>query len=174
MIGASIIGLNKDQQQALSTDGLPSFEGRPIHELARIVLLLLAAPHMSHEEHIQLIDEVFIRGDNAERIALLRALSLLPDPSRFLATAVEACRTNVQTVFEAIACENPYPARYFPELNFNQLVMKALFIGVSLRRIVDLSERITPTLRQMVREHVKERIAAGRSVHEDTALILAT
>jgi hypothetical protein len=172
MIGASIIVLNKDEHDALSANGLPFFEGRPIHELARVALLLLAVPHISHEEHIDLIDELFVRGDSAERIALLRAVSLLPDPSRFLATAVEACRANVQTVFEAIACENPYPSCYFPESNFNQLVLKAIFTSVSLQRIVGLSDRVTPALKGMVSDHIKERTAAGRPVHEDVALIM--
>ena len=123
-------------------------------------------------EQAELVDELFVRGDNAEREAVLRTLPLLPDPSRFLTTAVEACRTNVQTVFEAIACENPYPARYFPELNFNQMVMKAVFTGVSLRRIVGLPARLTPALASMAGDYAKERTAAGRPVNEDLALIM--
>jgi hypothetical protein len=114
---------------------------------------------------------LYTRGDNAEREALLRTLSLLPEPDRFLSTAVEACRTNVQTVFEAIACENPYPVRHFPELNFNQMVIKAIFIGVPLRRIVGLPTRMTPALARMAQDYVQERTAAGRPVPDDIQLI---
>jgi len=113
-----------------------------------------------------------MRSDSREQEALLRALSILPNQGRFLAMAVEACRANVQTVFEAIACENPYPSCHFPESNFNQLVLKAIFTGVALRRIVGLSDRVTPTLKGMVSDHIKERTAAGRPVHEDVALIM--
>ena len=51
---------------------------------------------------------------------MLKSLPLLPEPQRFEALAVEACRSNVLTVFEAIACENPYPHGYFEELSFDQ------------------------------------------------------
>ena len=44
---------------------------------------------------------------------------LLPDPGHFATMAVDACRTNVRDVFEAIACENRYPAAHFPDANFN-------------------------------------------------------
>ena len=87
-------------------------------EVARAALLVNAYPRV-------VPDELWARGDNRERQAVLRALPLLPEPERFAAIAIEACRTNVLPVFEAIACENPYPARYFPERNFNQMVLKA-------------------------------------------------
>ena len=68
-----------------------------------------------------------------ERQAVLRVLALLPEPARFLAIALDACRTSTQPVFEAIACENPYPAAYFPEASFNQMVLKAVFTEVAAR-----------------------------------------
>lgn len=174
ILGGAPIELNRDEQDTLSSAGLPLFQGRPLHELGRTVLLLGAIEHLRPQEQPELVDELFVRGDNAEREAVLRTLPLLPDPSRFLATAVEACRTNVQTVFETIACENPYPARFFPELSFNQMVMKAVFTGVSLRRIVGLPARVTPALVSMAGDYGKERTAAGRPVNEDLGLIMTT
>jgi hypothetical protein len=149
-----------------------AFQERPLHEFGRAVLLLFALERLPADEHVELVDNLFMHGDSREQEALLRTLSILPDPGRFLVTAVEACRVNVQTVFEAIACENPYPGCYFPEPNFNQMVLKAVFTGVALRRIVGLSDRITPGLRGMVRDHIKELAAAGRPVREDIALIM--
>ena len=149
-----------------------AFQGRPLHEFGRAALVLFALERLPAEEHVEFIDELFMHGDSREQEALLRALSMLPNPGRFLATAVEACRANVQTVFEAIACENPYPGCYFPESNFDQLVLKAIFTGVSLQRIVGLSDRITPALKGMASDHIKERTAAGRPVHEDITLIM--
>ena len=58
---------------------------------------------------------------------LAQVAALLPDPERFCASSIDACRTNILPLFEAVACENPYPARYFPERNFNQMVLKAMF-----------------------------------------------
>ena len=149
-----------------------AFQGRPLHEFGRAALVLFALERLPAEEHVEFIDELFMRGDSREQEALLRALSMLPNPGRFLATAVEACRANVQTVFEAIACENPYPGCYFPESNFDQLVLKAIFTGVSLQRIVGLSDRITPALKSMASDLIKERTAASLPVHEDIALIM--
>jgi len=148
------------------------FQDRPLHEFGRAALLLFALELLPAEEHVEFVNNLFMHGDSREQEALLRALSILPDQGRFLVTAVEACRANVQTVFEAIACENPYPGCYFPESNFNQMVLKAIFTGVSLRRVVGLPDRITPTLKGMASDHVKEWAAAGRPVHEDIALIM--
>ena len=55
-------------------------------------------------------------GDAREQQSWLRAISLLPLAERFAAFAIDACRSHIQPTFEAIACENPYPATYFPDL----------------------------------------------------------
>jgi hypothetical protein len=114
-----------------------------------------------------LIEDCYSQGDNRERQAVLRALPLLPMPERYVAIAVEACRSSIQPLFEAIACENPYPATHFPELNFNQMVLKALFIGVAVERIIGLDARVTPELVRMAEDYASERKAAGRSVPSD-------
>ena len=149
-----------------------AFQERPLHEFGRAALLLFALERLPADEHVEFVDNLFMHGDSREQEALLRALSILPDQGRFLLTAVEACRANVQTVFEAIACENSYPGCYFPESNFNQMVLKAIYTDVSLQRVVGLPDRISPTLKGMASDHIKERTAAGRPVHEDIALIL--
>jgi hypothetical protein len=70
-------------------------------------------------------------------------------------------------VFEAIACDNPYPARFFPDLNFNQLVLKAFFTGVAVQRIVGLADRRNAELVRMAQAYASERLAAGRTVPPD-------
>ena len=109
-----------------------------------------------------------------EQRALLRILAFLPRPFSHLAIAVEACRSNVKPVFEAIACTNTYPCHYFPESNFNQMILKALFIGSSLHAIVGLPKRLNPQLRQMATDFARERKVAGRPVPEDIELVLST
>lgn len=171
ILGAVPIALNQDEILSLSKAGYPSFQGRALHELGRTVLILRAIQNISHEAGAEFIDDLYVHGDVAERQALLRALPLMPEPERFLTTAVEACRSNVQTVFEAIACENSYPVRHFPELNFNQMVMRAIFIGIPLLRIEGLSSRITPDLLRMAKDYAQERCAAGHSVPHDIQLL---
>ncbi len=141
--------------------------------LLRTALLLRAATAAPPGELEALVTDCFAHGDLRERQAVLRALPLLPDPARFVPLAVEACRTSIEPVFEAIACENPYPARHFPEPSFNQMVLKAVFVGVPVGRILGLADRLTPELRRMARDYASERRAAGRSVPADLAALLA-
>ena len=173
MMGDVRIGLKPDESVTLSHDGFLLFQGRALHELGRAFLLLHAIEFVAPEDRAEFVDNLYVRGDLAERQALLRTLPLLPEPDSFLSTAVEACRSNVQPVFEAIACENSYPSRHFPELNFNQIVMKAIFIGIPLQRIEGLPARLAPVLVRMAGDYVQERTAAGRPVPDDVYLIMS-
>jgi hypothetical protein len=152
---------------------LPFFPGGwGADELGRTMLLQAALAARLPEAHAALVNELFVTGDLRERQAVLRALSHLPAPERFVSVAIEAVRNNAVSVIEAIACENPFPARHFPEEAFNQMVLKCLFCEISLRRVRDLARRVTPELRRMVEGYASERHAAGRPVPEDAALIL--
>lgn len=116
--------------------------------------------------------ECFEQGDAGEQQSWLRALSLWPEAAAFLPAAIETCRTNIIPVFEALACENPYPARHFPERNFNQMVLKALFNGIAISRIVGRAGRLNAELSRMARDYAAERTAAGRSVPADIDLAI--
>ena len=47
------------------------------------------------------------------------------------------------------------------------MVVKAVFVGTSIKSIVGITERANPDLRQMLRDLISERHAAGRSVPAD-------
>jgi hypothetical protein len=143
-------------------------------DLARVLWLRLALAAMPAGEHTLVLTRGFRTGDNNERVALLRALPLLAEPARFTELAIEACRTHVLDVFAAIACDNPFPARHFPEPNFNQLVIKSLFLELPLERIHDWRGRANAELVRMASDYEAERRAAGRTVPADIALIRAT
>jgi hypothetical protein len=136
-----------------------------VDELARALLLLRAFPRVTPRE-------LWAHGDNRERQAVLRALPLLPEPAQFIELAVEACRANVLTVFEAIACENPFAARYFSDAQFNQMALKAAFNGVALARIVGIATRANAELARMARDFADERRAAGRAVPADLDMLV--
>lgn len=138
----------------------------------RALLLIAAIEARPPHEHLLLVDELHRTGDLNEKAALLRALPRLPDPARFVAVAVDAVRSNADSIIQAIALDNPYPARHFPEAAYNQMVVKCLFNGLSLARVVGLSDRRTPELRRMVAGLASERRAAGRQVPDDVALVL--
>jgi len=148
--------------------------GWGVDEAGQALLLMLAARSLAPDRLDHLVEECYRTGDNRERHAVLRALPFLPESERILAVGVEACRSSVQSVFEAIACENPVPATRFPDLNFNQMVLKALFTDVRLDLIVGLDIRVTPELRRMAAGYASERRAAGRSVPIDIGRLIAT
>ncbi len=134
--------------------------------------LLLATGEVDPDRFRELALESYEQGDSREQQSWLRAIALYPQPERFTMTAIDACRTNIVPLFESIACENPFPARYFPERNFNQMVLKAFFNGIAIERIVNLSARLNSELSRMAADYVSEREAAGRTVPADIWIVL--
>ena len=63
-------------------------------------------------------------------------------------------------------------AAHFPDLNFNQLVMKAIFIEAPVARIEGLAARRNADLARMARDYASERRAASRTVPPELALVL--
>jgi hypothetical protein len=170
-LGAAPVVVSEPERITLAGARQPRLAGRPLADAGRLVLLLRALACLEPAEHATFVDGVYRRGDTRERQALLATLAALPEPVRFVATAVEACRTNVLPEFEAIACDNPYPADHFSDLQFNQMVLKALFVGVSLARVEGLERRAGPELARMVDDFARERRAAGRPVPPDVTLV---
>lgn len=150
----------------------PSLVGRGLDEVGRVALLL-ARLDATGTEPLALAQELFYHGDSREKQAVLRALPLLPQPAQFVEIGIEACRSSVQTVYEAIACENPYPADHFSDEAFNQMVLKALFTEASVARIHGLARRAGKDLVRMVEFYGDERRVAGRKVPEDIDRIRA-
>jgi hypothetical protein len=139
-------------------------------ELARVALLVYAASLSDDAPSLAL--EWYRAGDNREKRAVVRSLALLPEPGEHVALGTMACRTSVTAVFEAICCENPFPAEFFPDGTFNQMVLKAYFTGIAVDRIMGLDRRRKPELRRMAADYASERRAAGRAVPPDLDRVL--
>jgi hypothetical protein len=169
-LGMQSCELTGTERARLQSAGLLLPEGWPLSAVGRAALAAELCARLTPAEQELALVKQFRTGDNAEREAILHALALLPQAERFVELAIDACRSHVQSVFEAIACENPYPAAFFPEHNFNQLVLKAFFTGVQVKRIAGLATRRTPELARMARAYASERRAAGRSVPDDLGL----
>jgi hypothetical protein len=110
------------------------------------------------------LDQLCITADVSELAAFYRGLPLYPEPQRYVARTTEGLRTNMKNVFESIAHRNPYPSEQFPEAAWNQMVLKALFVGSALWPIVGLDARANPALARMLSDYAHERWAAGRPV----------
>ena len=131
-------------------------------QTARIYLLLQL--QLSKEDWLALLQQLFETADMYEQQALYAALPVLPYQEELVGRAIEGCRTNMSVVFDAIALHNPYPAQFFPEANWNQLVLKAIFMQRPLYRIQQLDQRRNPALAAMAIDFAHERWAAGRAV----------
>ncbi len=136
--------------------------GWSVDEAARILMLLKGGGR--GEPFAKRFTDLCRTADVAEAIALYCGLPLYPDPELLEPQAAEGIRTNMRAVFEAVAHRNPYPRERFDENRWNQMVLKALFIGSTLDPIQGLDERANPELARILCDYAHERWAAGRPV----------
>lgn len=134
-----------------------------IDQTAR-TFLILSLSDQNQSFYLNTIKKLFATADLEELIALYQALPLLSYPEQFRLQAAEGVRSNMTTVFNAVALNNPYPAEYFDDLAWNQMVLKALFVGSPLELIQGLNKRVNPSLVSMLLDYAQERRSANRSV----------
>ena len=130
-------------------------------------LLLLAFPSQDSNKYVATLNQILASADVGETIAFYQSLPLLPHPEKFQLRAAEGVRTNMTSVFNAVALKNPYPAKYLNELAWNQMVLKALFVGSPLHPIYGLEHRNNQLLCQMLVDYASERLAASRTVSSE-------
>jgi hypothetical protein len=129
--------------------------------------LLLAAAHRDPAGALALAVELYNGGDARERTGALRALSLLPgagDDATALPALLDAMRVAQGEIFEAAILDNPYASRHLPQHEWRKAVLKAVFNGHSILRIVRLVERTDAELCSSLIDYAQEREAATRSV----------
>ena len=146
--------------------------GFSVDMAARLALILTA--HDGSEQFLRTFDTLWRTADIGEQVAFYRGLPLFPKPETLLWRATDGCRTNIKGVFEAIAHRNPYPARHFDEVAFNQLCLKALFVGSHLHLIHGLIGRLNQRLSRMMTDYAYERWAASRVVSPELWLCVAS
>jgi hypothetical protein len=110
------------------------------------VLLLSNVLNTTEEDYCQTIETLFETAEINEAVALYSALPFLQYPEKWLYRATEAVRSNMGSVFDAIAFHNPYPAKYFSEAAWNQLVLKCIFNDKPINLIEGLDERANQNL----------------------------
>jgi hypothetical protein len=71
-----------------------------------------------------------------------------------------------------LVLDNPYPCACYNEHDFNGLVLKCLFNGLPLNRIVGLDRRTNPALAGLCEDYRDERVLANRNVPADIWLAL--
>jgi hypothetical protein len=134
-----------------------------VDQLARVALM--AATHSGDDAAFaSRFDGFCATAEINELIALCRGLPLYPGPALIEPRAREAVRSGMKPVFEAVAHRNPYPRETFAEEAWNQMVVKAFFMGSTLWPIQGLDARANPRLARMLVGLAQERWAAQRPV----------
>ncbi len=163
-VGKADLDLKPDEAEAgrAARSGLDA-TGWSVDQAVRI-LLVLAGYRGDDDRFVAGLDRILAAAEIGEQIALLRGLPLFPAPEKLLHRAAEGVRSAMQPIFEAVAHRNPYPREHFSEAQWNQMVVKALFIESRLWPIQGLDARHNPDLARMLIDYAAERRAAGRSI----------
>jgi hypothetical protein len=128
------------------------------------VLFVLASFEGDEGRFAERLEALFRTGDVGEHVALLCGLPLYPASEHLIARAAEGVRSAMQPVFEAVAHRNPFPRDHFSDAQWNQMVVKTLFIGSRLAPIQGLDERRNADLARTLFDYAHERWAARRPV----------
>jgi len=136
--------------------------------------LILSRPDLERETTAPALCGMAKFADMGELCALYRSFCLLPRPDDYAWQAGEGCRTNMNAVFEAMACDNPYPVRHFDDVAWRALVVKSIFIGAPLWRVEGLDARLSEELAHVALDLADERRSAGRPVPPELWLALGT
>ena len=131
--------------------------------LARIYVLAKVL-HENEKHFKEKVQNLIQIADTGELETFLNYLVLLPNPENYLFAGVEALRTNIATVFDAIALKNPYPARYFNDQQWNQMYLKAAFMQRNLGDIEAVDDRANKDLTRIISDYAHERWAAYRTI----------
>ncbi|MBM2615601.1 EboA domain-containing protein [Actinoplanes sp. LDG1-06] len=139
----------------------PLLDGWTTDEAAR-ALLLAASP-------VEQVLAVYRYGDTAEKLAVLKALPLLPIGDSAVPLLEDALRTNDTRLVAAAL--GPAADRLDQEA-WRQAVLKCVFMGVPLSGVHRLAERADGPLGAMLGAFAQERQAAGRDMPPDALALL--
>jgi hypothetical protein len=131
-------------------------------EIVRLFLLLSLFKQQPDLHNKATLKQYYQAGDSAEKAALLKGLSLLDGRGEAVYLAINAARCNSVDEYRALALLNDYPADHFAELNFNQLVLKTLFMGLNISQINKLQQRLNINLSNMCFSYAIEQALAER------------
>lgn len=142
-------------------------------QLARALLLAEVLERQPATGQLPLLRQLFLWGDDQEKIALLKALDWLDSQGVCVELALQAGRTSNSQVFAALALDTLYPSRHYDDRAFHQLVLKALGMGLDVRRLLGLKQRQSVALNQLALDLLAEQLAAGRTVSAGLPLAIA-
>ena len=140
-----------------------------VTDAARIILLaeIFSFNSFSADELFRLC---YRYSDGGERASLLKGLSLLELRDQSINFLIDVARTNSLEIFSALVYKNPWVVVKFPVSAYNQIVLKALFMGVNIIHLEGLRAARNSELGRMTADYVQERLDAGRVIPESSWL----
>ncbi|HAF77586.1 MAG TPA: hypothetical protein DCG42_09720 [Maribacter sp.] len=166
----SLLNVKFDAANVISFDALDTTSSRYLsgHKatLLQVSRIYFLAEVLSQdiEYYTPKVANIIQVADTGELETFLKYLVFLPNPEAYKQTAVEALRTNIATIFDAISLNNPYPAEYFNDQQWNQMFLKAAFMERDLSQIASIDERANEDLARIISDYAHERWAAGRKI----------
>lgn len=113
---------------------------------------------------VQSITTLISVADTREQVTIYKSIPYLANASHFASIVVNGIRTNIVDVFDAIALNNPYPASNFSQDEWNQMVLKAIFMERPIYQIKYVDQRKNKKLAHILFDYARERWAASRRV----------
>ena len=158
------VEVTDEQSQAL--DGqVPGFSVKwwDQFRLARVILLLTLGKQ-DKATFLETIAALLNTADLREQAAIYSAFPLLPHQADLVEAAVDGLRSNIIDIFDSLALQNPFPATHFSKEEWNQMVLKAIFISRPIYKIFGIESRSNADLADGVSYLAHERWAAGRKL----------
>jgi len=166
---ASKFELDDSLTFAIDADELKTYlelQKANLQQIARIYLL--ASVLESNPDYFKdKVANIIQVADTSELETFLKFLVLLPNAENYKFVAVDALRTNIATVFDAISVHNPYPALYFDDQQWNQMFLKAAFMDRDLTMFHSIDSKANKDLSRIISDYAHERWAAGRTINPD-------
>ncbi|MDR4950991.1 EboA domain-containing protein [Chryseobacterium sp. ES2] len=131
-----------------------------LQQICRCLLMV----YIPEDQNVAIIQQLTQSADIGELICIYKGVFFLENAFEFVPLVEEGIRTNITSVFDAIALLNPFAAKYLSLNSWNQLVLKTLFMGRPLYQITNLDLRKNEMLAFIATDFVHERWAAGRTV----------
>ena len=103
-------------------------------------------------------------ADTREQITIFKSITYLENASHFTPIVVNGIRTNIVDIFDAIALKNPFAASYFSQDEWNQMILKAVFMERPIYQIKNIDQRKNEKLAHILFDYARERWAASRRV----------
>lgn len=141
-----------------------------VEDAVRVELVAVAAARLTSDDLIEELRALYRFGDSDEKRAVLEALNAVDDPDVDGSEMVlDALRTNDTRLVGAAM--GAHAAR-LPDEAWRHGVLKCLFTGVPVDRVVGLRVRADRELAAMARRFARERAAAGRDVPADVTAVI--